>query len=188
VLPTLRAFPSGDSGLPIADFVAVYSCEGSGGIAPHFPLPRAHRVIKKSALDLRWKIEGVWELPGAQVMVGPTTWLIDATWLFPGAYVVAHVCSRQGFLTSGSNVLLRGLPNLVSRSVTIHLEATHCRYTVAGTVWAFHPTSLVTRMGTCFSYSKTNLCVLSVVTLCPGPYRCQGERLLRDRPTHTIRH
>src|SRR6267378_3929179 len=37
-LPTLRAFPS-DVGqwLLAADFVAVHSCEGSGGIAPLFP-------------------------------------------------------------------------------------------------------------------------------------------------------
>jgi hypothetical protein len=31
----------------VADFVADYSCEGSGGIAPLFPLPLAHRVIKE---------------------------------------------------------------------------------------------------------------------------------------------
>src|SRR5882724_3173725 len=37
--PTLRAFPSiWNSGLFIADFVAVHSCEGSGGVAPLFPL------------------------------------------------------------------------------------------------------------------------------------------------------
>ena len=38
----------------------------------------------------------------------------------------------------------------ISREISdLWLEATHCRYTVAGTVWAFHPTSLVTLMGTC---------------------------------------
>src|SRR5260370_25801269 len=29
--------PIGDSGFSVADFVAVYSCEGSGGFTPHFP-------------------------------------------------------------------------------------------------------------------------------------------------------
>jgi hypothetical protein len=48
-LPTLRAFPSiWDSGFFVADFVAVHSCEGSGGIAPLFPLASsASRFIKE---------------------------------------------------------------------------------------------------------------------------------------------
>src|SRR5882724_1995570 len=37
-LPTLRAFPSVvGQWLLVADFVAVHSCEGSGGVAPLFP-------------------------------------------------------------------------------------------------------------------------------------------------------
>jgi len=40
----------------------------------------------------------------------------DATSPFPGAFVVASVCSRQGFLTSGSNALLHGLPSLEETS------------------------------------------------------------------------
>lgn len=48
----------------LADFVAVYSCEGSGGISPHFPLPLTHRgyAENENALDLTEKIEGGFEL------------------------------------------------------------------------------------------------------------------------------
>src|SRR5262249_61846728 len=40
IKPTLRAFPYPTVALLDADFVAVHSCEGSGGITPHFPITR----------------------------------------------------------------------------------------------------------------------------------------------------
>src|SRR6266446_6445531 len=47
-LPTLRAFPSiWDSGFFVADFVAVHSCEGSGGITPLFPLTSGASWLSK---------------------------------------------------------------------------------------------------------------------------------------------
>src|SRR5216684_957494 len=45
---TFSAFPSKwDSGFFVADFVAVYSCEGSGGIAPLFPLTSSASWLSK---------------------------------------------------------------------------------------------------------------------------------------------
>src|SRR5712692_4229061 len=38
-----------DSGFCVADFVAVYSCEGSGGIAPLFPHTSGASVIKEES-------------------------------------------------------------------------------------------------------------------------------------------
>jgi len=65
----------------------------------------------------------------------------------------------------------------------------NCRYTVAGTVWAFHPTSLVALMGTCdgptrrrrveaaiAKLQRTGFSCWRGVTLCPSMYACQVKR------------
>jgi hypothetical protein len=77
-------------------------------------------IQNKNALDLpRWKIEGVVKLIVLLIYGGEEGWSSPVAafsarrhLLFPGAYVVVSVNNRQGFLTSGSNALLRGLPNL----------------------------------------------------------------------------
>src|ERR1700754_2450060 len=69
--------------------------------------------------------------------------------LFPGALVVASVCSRQGFLTPGSDALASRPSQSLGEISAPCWKLRNRRYTVAGTVWAFHPTSLVTLMGTC---------------------------------------
>ena len=44
--PTFRAFPPRLSSGVVADFVAVHSCEGSGGVSPRFP-----RTLGASVVD-----------------------------------------------------------------------------------------------------------------------------------------
>jgi hypothetical protein len=70
----------------------------------------------RNALDLpSWKIEGVVKAYCYLLIYdGKETAAFSARrhLVFPGAYVVVSVNNRQGFLTSGSNALLHGLPNL----------------------------------------------------------------------------
>ena len=67
----------------------------------------------------------------------------DATRPFPERKWSLPSGSRQGFLTSGSNASLRGLPNL-SNEISDHALGSdaNCRYTVAGTVRALNPLPL----------------------------------------------
>ena len=78
------------------------------------------------------------------------------------------ISSRQGFLTPGSDASLHGLPNLVAKkyfreiSDLLFWKLCNRRYTVAGTVWAFHPTSLVALMGTCNGPTRLNVDAIDV--------------------------
>jgi len=75
---------------------------------------------------------------------------LDATRPFPERKWSLPSNSRQGFLTSGSNAKA----SRPSQSPTWDqwpwlMEASHCRYTVAGTVRALHPLPLSPSLGTC---------------------------------------
>ncbi len=130
----LLSAPSHPQGqwLFVADFVAVHSCEGSGGIAPLFPLTsgaswlsnstvegsevEALRIYSENenALDLHAEDRG---RPKIHCSLAQIRWLrllkldgaitlisaLDATRPFPERKWSLPSNSRQGFLTSGSN-------------------------------------------------------------------------------------
>src|SRR6266850_4572806 len=182
----------------VADFVAVHSCEGSGGFAPLFPLTSNASCLSrrdaKSALcscnfspvkqselqqvglftkrelteweeAVNWTakiqtpsiscvedrgrpkihcsrdqvIDGLPNFGGALTLISA----LDATRPFPERKWSLPSNSRQGFLTSGSNASLHGLPNLLMRSVATIMEATQSPVHSGGNRAGFTPASLV---------------------------------------------
>jgi len=98
------------------------------------------RVTKtQKALDLLWKIEGVLN----SIDLYFYGWRHQ---LFPGAFVVASVAAGKVSWLPARTRCFTAFP-VSTRPVTIIRKLRNRRYTVAGTVWAFHPTSLVTLYG-----------------------------------------
>jgi len=62
--------------------------------------------------------------------------------------------------------------------VTFLWKRRNCRYTVAGTVWAFHPTSLVALMGTCDGPTRCLMTANWIANCCCKELCCLGRRKL----------
>ena len=87
-------------------------------------------------------IDGLPNFGGALTLISA----LDATRPFPERKWSLPSNSRQGFLTSGSNALLHGLPSL-NKTSDHHLEATQSPVHSGGNRAGFTPASLVTLYG-----------------------------------------
>src|SRR6185295_18367464 len=91
-----------------------------------------------NALDLHWKIEGVLNSIDLYLRATPPALSRSILWSLP---------LQQARFPDFRLERVASRPSQSSRPVTINWKLRNRRYTVAGTVWAFHPTSLVTLYG-----------------------------------------